>query len=369
MQHINEIVEITDSSLEFKGWLCVNTLNNGMAFGGCRFDLSVTRADVEQLAQCMTWKLAAHGLPVGGAKGGLCIDPRSPHIQNVIKAFAKGASEFLTTRVVLGKDLGATNELMDAMYASLNMNQLDIIKRQGAYHGPGRLRDLTGYRPHMTGLGVTWACQSALNDKIKGVRVGIQGSGAVGMGTAYHMFNLGARVVAMSDVSCAIIKDSGFSFSDLSEIISNGQIQREIATQKGAQVIVTDQLLTSDLDLLILAASSHSVKGSHAEKIKASTVAEGSNFGLTPDARIILQKRNVLVIPDILASSSSGAMVAYQLSSRNQLSYDDLWTKIHSGIKESVAASIRASNVSKVDLRTAYINEVVPGLLKKAANS
>lgn len=89
------------------GWLAVDTLVGGLAFGGLRVDPGVTRRDVEDLARVMTWKLAGHGLPVGGAKGGLRASPGEPGLPEKLARFAEAAAPLLRDRVVLGRDAGA----------------------------------------------------------------------------------------------------------------------------------------------------------------------------------------------------------------------------------------------------------------------
>ena len=128
-----------------QGWLVVDTLVNGLSFGGFRFHVNVTEDEVRELARCMTRKLACHGLPTGGAKAGLAIDPTHPTSGSVISRFAAHVREPLLSHVMLGKDMGATDAMLDRVYDTLDVPQMHVTQ---AVHGlkkiPHRLRDLQG---------------------------------------------------------------------------------------------------------------------------------------------------------------------------------------------------------------------------------
>ncbi|MBC7743449.1 MAG: hypothetical protein H7061_14730, partial [Bdellovibrionaceae bacterium] len=110
---MKKLYSIDNRDLDYKAFIYVDSIRNGMAFGGCRFAPTVTEEEVTQLAQCMSLKLAPHGLPVGGAKGGLAVDPKNPKIFEILADFASQMKPLLSETVVLGKDLGASNEMMD----------------------------------------------------------------------------------------------------------------------------------------------------------------------------------------------------------------------------------------------------------------
>lgn len=360
-----EVVQVNDESLDLEGYVVVNSLSNGMAFGGCRFDPSVTREDVMHLAQCMTWKLASHGLPVGGAKGGLRVDPKDPRILEKVAAFGRAASRVLENRAVLGKDLGASNELLDHLYASISLPQMHIVRRRFPSSSvPERLRDLKGYIPHMTGQGVAWAARAALNGAVSGKRVLIQGAGAVGLGSAFRLVEMGARIVGMNDQQTALFKPEGFSMDELSRLISGGLIQPKNAGA-GVKVLKRDELLRQDADVLILAAGSNLVDGAMAEAIQCPLVIEGSNFGLLPEGRAVLFRRGIMAVPDVLANSASGAMVAFQMSSGNKYSIAELWPMIERNIDSNVRSTLELARTEKMDPRDAYVEIRVPKLLAK----
>jgi glutamate dehydrogenase (NAD(P)+) len=340
-----------------EGWLVVDTLRDGLAFGGFRFSPSVTEAEVGSLARAMTWKLAGHGMPTGGAKGGLRCDPKDPRIVDWIAAFAAHCDGPLKTVAILGKDMGATDAAIDQLYASLGIAQLELIRsRTTSRDCPKRIRDLAGYVPNMTGRGVAWATKAAVGNELAGRRVAIQGAGAVGIGSAVRLGELGANVVAISDASGTIAARHGSALpiEDLVRVARAGILDRA-ACRFLHDCSSRDVLLEADVDVLVLAASSHSVDDTLAARIRAPIVTEGANFALTEPARRVLAARNILVIPDVIASSSSAAMVTHQLASGNAVPPDELWTNIERAIARSVELGIADARRLGITVRQAYL--------------
>jgi glutamate dehydrogenase (NAD(P)+) len=343
---------------DLHGWLAVDSVHQGMAFGGTRFSLDVTRSEVEELARCMSWKLAVHGSPVGGAKAGLCCDPADHRLPELLAAFAQALEEPLTSHVVIGKDLGASNEMLDTIYAALGIPQMHVAQRRAGGEGtPDRLRNLGGYQSHMTGLGIAWSIQALEGPRLDGMRVAIQGFGAVGAGAAVRLSALGAQVVAVSDIDGAVLHPYGLELSRLlAAQQAGGRLVREALGPH--QSLHRDSLFEVDCDLLVLGAASHSVQASHADRICAARVVEGANFGLTEDARLRLHERGVQVIPDILANSSSAAMVALQMASGNRLSDATLWSRIEDAIQSATRHSASRASAEATTLREAWIQSL-----------
>jgi glutamate dehydrogenase (NAD(P)+) len=355
---------IDNPDLGYKAYISVNTLRGGMAFGGCRFSPNVTAEEVSELAYCMSLKLAPHGLPVGGAKGGFAVSPQNPKMLNIAADFGKQMGQLLKSNVVLGKDLGATDEIMDHIYASAGFPQLSPVH---AHHPgkkvPNRIRDLTGYQKNMTGKGVSWAASAYFKEKIAKQTVIIQGSGAVGVGTAIRLMDMGATIVGISDKDHAVYNKTGLSREFFTTMIQGGKIDPQ-KIPKQSELLQSEQLYGLNANILILAAASRSVLDSHASKVQAELVVEGSNFGLVETARTLLFKRGLMVIPDVIASSSSAAMVAYQMSSGNGIAEDDMWNRIQTSILQATSQTVEVSRVEKIEPRQAYVDILVPRFLK-----
>ncbi len=358
-----EVLEIVDQGLDFKGYIAIDSLVEGMSFGGFRFHPSVSRQQVVYLARCMTWKLAGHGLPVGGAKGGICVDPQNPNILKILETFAEQASSVLKSKTILGKDVGATDAFIDHMYKHISIPQMHIVKAKYGNAVPNRLREMRGYQKHMTGLGVSWAANSILHGNMNGRTFVIQGSGAVGIGTAYRVIQMGAKVIGISDVNKSISNREGIPFDQLVNAAQGGNLvtQKLKCSYKEAS---PSELFSVEADVVVLAATSHSVTVEMADSIESPVVIEGANFGLAPEARSKLRQRGVVVVPDIIASSSSAAMVAHQMALGNALSEEELWKKIQQSIQRSVQGSAEISKVENIDLREAYIRMYTPQYLE-----
>ncbi len=221
-----EVLEVRDRSCGLIGYLAVDGRASRLAFGGLRVHPAVSRTMVVNLARCMTWKLAGHGVPIAGAKAGLRAHPDDPRLIAMVRSFAAAAKPWLMSRVILGKDMGASDRLLSALYDALGVPQLRTAGA-GTRKMPPKIRELTGYRRHMTGLGVAWAARAACGGRLKGRRVAIQGFGAVGKGAAVRLSELGARIVAVSDERLAALRPEGFAPRALLAAAENGRLRPE----------------------------------------------------------------------------------------------------------------------------------------------
>ncbi|MBA3774175.1 MAG: hypothetical protein H0X13_17300 [Ramlibacter sp.] len=335
-------------------WLVVDRLKNGLAFGGFRFSDSVSLSQVGLLANTMSWKLAAHGQPVGGAKAGVRCRPDHPRIDAILADLASAWRAPLANHVILGKDMGATDALLDRLYQQLGKPQLHLV--QGRVPGcPSRIRDLTGYVRDMTGLGAVIAAEAAAGP-LQGKRILIQGAGVVGAGVAVRATQRGAVVVGISDVDRAIVGTNGVPVAE--EVMAAREAGRpfSLALLEGAggTSVPRDRMLAEPADILFLAAGSHVVPGALAKDIRAGVVVEASNFGLTEEANAVLFGHGVIVVPDIISSSSSAAMTSYQLAEGNRWEPGALWKRIESNIRTAVEEGLRQAAQSRVPLREAY---------------
>lgn len=354
-----QIFEVVDLDAGVEGWLVVDTTRSGLSFGGFRFSPQVSRLEVSELARAMTWKLAGHGLPVGGAKAGLRCDARDPDLVAKLRVFAQRCREPLLRGVMVGKDMGATDALLDALYGHLDVPQLHVVgRRRPDAQLPPRIRDLTGHCRHMTGLGVAWAVGAALGSPPEGARIAIQGFGLVGAGTAMRLAPEGARLVAVSDGEGMVAFREGFEPEELATRVERtGSIPRR-ALPPGSTMGPQEALFEAEADVLVLAANSHSVDENAARAICAPLVVEGANFGLTPAARQVLQERGITVVPDLIASSSSAAMVALQMASANGIPEKELWQRIRGSIEDHTRQAAQDGAREGTDLRTAYLRRV-----------
>jgi glutamate dehydrogenase (NAD(P)+) len=351
---IPRVWSFEDSITGVSGWVALDSVAHGLGFGGMRVSSSTSKDEVEELARSMTLKLSIHGSPVGGAKGGLCIEPSDPRLEGVLQRFAIAMAEPLSSVVTLGKDMGTTNATLDRLYQGLGLPQLHLIAGDGI---PNKLRNLTGYRKHMTGLGVAWATSAFMGESVRGAKCVIQGFGAVGVGAAVRLNELGAEVVGLSDHRYGWSFSDAISTSDVELMASMGRV-RPNRVENSAKRIPRDDLFTLPSDVLILAAKSNSVSAEQAKHISAKLVVEGSNFGLTKGARKVLARRGITVVPDIIASSSSASLVARQLKARNSVSHGEVWSDIETAIREATERYSSKASADGVSIRTALTSDL-----------
>jgi glutamate dehydrogenase (NAD(P)+) len=355
-----QIHSVIEPAIGLEGYLVIDSVANGMAFGGTRIDPSVTGDMVVELAQAMTLKLSGHGLPVGGAKAGLRGSPDDPRLlREWIPLFVERCRESLSDTVVLGKDMGATNEILDGLYEALGARQLDVVRRRtGSTACPDRIREMEGYRTHMTGLAVAWATSAAVGQRTSGLRVIIQGFGMVGAGSALRLADMGARIVGVSDRDKALVSMEGLPVAQLlSAKDEHGSIDVARCSFPH-RVVPRDELLSQAADALVLAAGSYLIDVECAARIRCPVVIEGANMGLDAGARQVLHERGITVVPDVIANSSSAAMVGHQMASGNTIPADVLWSRIRTAIEDNVAVTLDTAKVLGIDSRSAFVHVI-----------
>ena len=194
-----------------------------------------------------------------------------------------------------------------------------------------------------TVLGIAWSIAAVLGHRIRGSRVLIQGVGAVGAGAAVRLARLGASVVGVSDRQRAFHHAAGLPPHAL---IAARNEHNEIEPNWLAaphRLLARDELLTREADVLVLAAGSNLVDRSVAASIRCPVVIEGANIGLRPEAQDELHRRGITVVPDVIANSTSAALVGHQLATRNAMARSTVWRRIRAAIEEAVEATLARS--------------------------
>jgi glutamate dehydrogenase (NAD(P)+) len=279
--------------------------------GGLRYHPEVDAAEVETLAQLMTWKTAVVNIPYGGAKGGIAVD---------INKLSRGELERITRRFIdnihdmIGpdKDIPAPDMGTNAQVMAWAVNQYE------KYHGfspaciTGKPLELHGSqgREEATGRGVVIATEAVLKQLHKtlaGSTVALQGFGNVGSFAARFLHEAGARVVGVTDVAGGVWNPDGL---DISALLRWNADHKGVAGFPGSDAITNEQLLRSDVDLLIPAALGGVITEEVARDVRARVVIEAANNPTRAEADEILHKRNVVVVPDILANAG-GVTVSY----------------------------------------------------------
>jgi glutamate dehydrogenase (NAD(P)+) len=352
-------IELDNGAIaHFEGYRVQHNTSRGPGKGGVRFHQDVTLSEVMALSAWMSVKNAAVNVPYGGAKGGIRVDP---------KTLSRGELERMTRRytseigIIIGptKDIPApdvnTNEqVMAWMMDTYSMNE--GATSTGVV--TGKPVDLGGSlgRREATGRGVyTVGVEAArhIGMDISQSRLAVQGFGNVG-GIAAKLFaQAGARVVAVQDHGGTIYQESGL---DVPSLLAHVAQHGTVAGFAKSELIANDAFWDVDCDILIPAALEQQITRANAGRIKARMVIEGANGPTTPEADDILQSRNILVLPDVIANAG-GVTVSYfewvQDFSSFFWSEDEINARLVRIMQEAFAGVWSVSQDKKVSLRTA----------------
>jgi len=295
------------------GYRVQHNLARGPAKGGVRYHPGTDLDEVKALAMWMTWKCALIGIPYGGAKGGVAVDPKLLSRNEVERVTRRYASEIIPIigpeRDIPAPDMGTDEQTMAWM--------MDTFSVQTGYSVPGVV---TGKpvaiggsegRGGATSRGVMYSTFSALREAgvdYRGASVAVQGFGKVGGLAAQYLHDAGCKVVAVSDVKGGIYNPRGLNPIALMRHLRAGA--DTVVGYPGTDTITNDELVELDVDVLVPAALEGVVTEENADRVRAKFIVEGANGPTTPAADSILEDRGVTVVPDVLANSG-GVAVSY----------------------------------------------------------
>jgi len=342
----------------FEGYRVQHNVSRGPGKGGVRFHQDVTLSEVMALSAWMSVKNAAVNVPYGGAKGGIRVDPKKLSLGELERMTRRYTSEI---GIIIGpnKDIPApdvnTNEqimawMMDTYSMNTGSTATGVVT--------GKPVDLGGSlgRREATGRGVfTVGTEAArhIGMDIATARVAVQGFGNVG-GVAGKLFaETGARIVAVQDHGGTIFSDAGLDVPALLQHVAN---TGSVAGFADADVIADEEFWGVDCDIMIPAALEQQITAANAGRIKARMIIEGANGPTTPAADDILQERNVLVLPDVIANAG-GVTVSYFEWVQDFSSFfwdeDEINARLVKIMKTAFAAVWQVAQEKKVSLRTA----------------
>jgi glutamate dehydrogenase (NAD(P)+) len=367
-------VRLDDGSVEvFTGWRVHHDTTRGPGKGGIRFHPDVDADEVKALAAMMTFKTALLDLPFGGAKGGVRCDPRTlslGELERVTRRYTYQISPLLGPDV----DIPAPDVNTDGRVMAWLMDTLSMVKGHAMPASvTGKPLSLGGTRNHSgaTSAGCLACARVAFREMglpFVGSRAVLQGFGKVGAPLAYLLSSAGMRVVAVSDIGGAVLNEGGLDIGGLSDYVSeNGTV----AGFGGGEAISADAIWDIDCELLVPAALGGCIEAGVAERIAAPLIVEAANGPTMTDAQPILDRRGIVVVPDILANAGGvtasyfewaqarqgfpwdDAVVAERLRSRMETSFNAVWarsqtlevnmrTAAHVVAVERVAAAITA---------------------------
>jgi glutamate dehydrogenase (NAD(P)+) len=306
-------VKMDDGTVNhYTGFRIQHNLSRGPGKGGIRYHPSVCREEVMALAALMTMKSAVVGLPFGGAKGGICVDPTKLSVGELERLTRRYASE-LGSFIGPETDIPAPDVGTSAREMAWIMDTYSIAAQKttpGVVTGkPLELGGSLG-RKEATGQGVWFNAREAMkvNTSLRGRgNVAVQGYGNVGAEAARAFFQNGFNVTTIQDYTGTIFNKNGIDLHRLDAHLKTGG---KVGDFTEAEKIDNEDFWSSDVEILIPAALELQINEKRASVIKAGLIVEGANGPVTPDGELILNDRGILVVPDILANSG-GVTVSY----------------------------------------------------------
>ncbi len=298
----------------FSGYRMQHNSARGPMKGGLRFHPSVDAEEAQSLASLMTWKTALVNIPFGGAKGGICCDPATMS-QGELERLTRKLVQRIAPEIGPQRDIPAPDVNTNAQVMSWIMDEYSRVEDYNPAAVTGKPPELQGSegREAATGRGVINVLEAYLQDlgrSFDGATVSIQGFGNVGSYAALLAHELGAKVVAVSDVTAAISCPDGLDVATLFEDYARPRRPLAEYEAEGVSFVEPEEVLTAEVDVLIPAALGGAITAEVARELRAGVIAEAANAPTLPDADEILAEREIPVLPDILANAG-GVTVSY----------------------------------------------------------
>jgi glutamate dehydrogenase len=311
-------VKMDDGSVKvFKGYRSLHNDAVGPGKGGIRFHPAVNLDEVKALSIWMTFKCCVTGIPYGGGKGGVTVDPQTlskGELERLSRGYIQGLHKYLGEKIdVPAPDVNTNGQIMAWMtdeYIKLTGDHsIGVITGKPVEWGGSKGRN------EATGFGVAVIAREFAKKHgidIKGAKVAVQGFGNVGSFTVKNVQGQGAKIVALAEWTrevgtYALYNEAGLDYEDLAKYMKE---HRNLINYPNAKLITLDDFWKLDVDILIPAALENAITAEVAEKINAKIICEAANGPITPDADEILNRRGIPVSPDIL-TNSGGVTVSY----------------------------------------------------------
>lgn len=353
----------------FDGYRVHHNQTLGPCKGGIRYHTSVDLSEVAALAMLMSFKNALLHLPLGGSKGGVCVDPSKlseSELQALTRRFTTEIHQIIGPETdIPAPDVGTDQQTMAWI--------MDTYSHRTGFSVPGVVTgkplEIGGSmgRISATGLGTIYclvqACEK-LKQKIKGITLSIQGFGNVGSHAAIAAFQRGMKVVAVSDAFGGIYNKDGL---DIPALVSFYRKSKSLSEFEGGQKIASNEVLTINCDVLMPAALDRVIDKNNASDVKASIILEGANGPVTSEADAILEKKGTVIIPDILANGG-GVIVSYFEWVQGVVSYFWSEQEVNQRLKTAMEKAFDRvwdfSKEKKLNLRNAAIGVAAKRLEK-----
>lgn len=336
----------------------------GPAKGGIRMWPDVTMKETTELAELMAWKTALMGVPFGGGKAGIRLDPKRFNRQQkaeLIREFVHiTRSELESGAYIPAPDMGTSEFEMAVIFGEMHI--LECVTGK-----PPRVGGLPGRR-EATGRSLSTCLMSAAEDLLgiqpSRLTAAVQGFGNVGGWTAKFLCEAGCKVVAISDLTGAVWRKNGLPVDDLLAWVAQGKRLNDFPD---ADRISREELLEQAVDVLVPAAVGHVFTADVARRVKARMIVEGANGPTTPEGDAVFERKGIPVIPDILANSG-GVIASYiewrQAKSGSLTPKGETFDTLDSLIRDGLQRVVEGSKRMKCTYRTAALVIAVEEVVK-----
>ncbi len=342
----------------YTGFRVQHNINRGPAKGGIRYSADVTLDLVKAMAMLMTWKCAVVGIPYGGAKGGVIVDPGKLSLSELEHLTRRYATEIAILigpeKDIPAPDLGTNAQIMAWIMDTISMHAGHSVTASVT----GKPVDVGGSegRQDAAGRGLTYLTLEALKYLHVGEEtptVAIQGFGKVGTATARLLEEAGLEVVAVSDSKGAVHNPKGL---DLEALEEHRKVRGGVSGFKKADDLSIDELLGLPVTVLVPAAAEQQITEHNADRIRARLITEAANASISPEADAVLNERGIFVVPDILANSG-GVVVSYFEWVQDLQAFfweeEEINTKLHHVVTRAFYEVLHTSVNKRVDMRAA----------------
>jgi glutamate dehydrogenase (NAD(P)+) len=306
-------VAMDDGHFEiFTGFRVQHSIARGPGKGGVRYSPDVNLNEVRALASWMTWKCAVVNIPFGGAKGGVICDPKKmsqAELERMTRRYTSEIIEFIgPEKDVLAPDMNTNEQTMAWIMDTYSMHMGHTVTSVVT----GKPVNVGGSRGRMeaTGRGVQVVCDESLRYlkmPVEGCRVIIQGFGNVGSNAALLLMERGYKIVGVAEFDGGLSNPNGI---DIHQLLDYKRRNNTILGFRNAEATPSEELLETECEILIPAATENVITSRNADKIQARIVVEGANGPTTAVADEILSEKRIFIVPDILANAG-GVTASY----------------------------------------------------------
>ncbi len=307
-----KILHVYDPKMGTVSILVIDNTTLGPGKGGIRILPSITTEEIFRLARTMTWKCALAELPFGGAKSGIIADPKQMSKEEkmkTIRVFSRALKPVCPKLYVAAPDVN-TGEEEIAVFVNENGSMKSATGKPAAMCVKPGVKCGIPHEYGSTALGVVQAAFTAANYSgldIEAATVAIEGFGNVGSYVAEYLTQIDVRVVAVSDSKGCIYQPEGLRYEKLSKVKKE---TGSVVNYQPGKVLGNKEIFELPVDVIIPAALSDVITKDNVDRVKAKMVVEAANIPVRPEIEEVLQKRGVLVVPDILANAG-GVISSY----------------------------------------------------------